>query len=271
MTPPPPELTGERLTRWTPAQLFSIVKHGIKFTGMPAWPTLSRDDEVWAMVAFLTRLPATDRDEYRQLAGGTASDDNAAVPVGTIGAEPAPDLALAVCARCHGRGGTGRDGLFPSLAGQRADYLHAALRAFKDRSRHSATMSEIAARLNDADMRTLATYYERLPGRVPASAGDLVAVSRGSAIATRGSVERDIPACNECHGPAASPKNPAYPRLAGQYSSYLVQQLELLKQRRRGGSPRVNLMHAVVDRLGPQDIRDAALYYASLPPANPIE
>mgnify|MGYP003298824914 CR=1 FL=1 len=28
------------------AELFSIVKHGLKFTGMPAWPTQSRDDEV---------------------------------------------------------------------------------------------------------------------------------------------------------------------------------------------------------------------------------
>jgi hypothetical protein len=40
-----------------PDELFYIVKHGIKFTGMPAWPAQQRDDERWAMVAFLRRLP----------------------------------------------------------------------------------------------------------------------------------------------------------------------------------------------------------------------
>ena len=35
MTPSPPALT-DRLTKWAPEELFSIVKHGIKFTGMPA-------------------------------------------------------------------------------------------------------------------------------------------------------------------------------------------------------------------------------------------
>jgi hypothetical protein len=52
MLPTPPELR-QRLSRWRPEELFSIVKHGIKFTGMPPWPAQERDDEVWAVVAFL--------------------------------------------------------------------------------------------------------------------------------------------------------------------------------------------------------------------------
>ena len=263
MTPPPPQLRGERLTRWTPPQLFSIVKHGIKFTGMPAWPAQGRDDEVWAVVAFLTRLPHTNRTEYRRLVGRDATGD-AVEPVATAGFEAPPEPARLLCARCHGADGTGRGGAFPSLAGQRTDYLHAALRGFRDRSRHSATMSEIAARLTEADMRALASYYEQLPGRTPPPA-EPDAASRGAIVATRGIPERDIPACVECHGPSDVPKNPAYPRLAGQHAPYLAQQLELLKQRRRGGSPRVNLMHTVVDRLNPDEMRDVARYYASLP------
>jgi cytochrome c553 len=45
-----------------------------------------------------------------------------------------------------------------------------------------------------------------------------------------------------------------------------MQQLDLLKQRRRGGSPRVNLMHAVVDRLDSRDIQDVARYFAARSP-----
>jgi cytochrome c553 len=266
MTPPPPELNGERLTRWTPAQLFSIVKHGIKFTGMPAWPAQQRDDEVWQVVAFLTRLPEMSRAEYRQLVGREPRGDDPDTS-GTGGPSDAPETVTMTCTRCHGRDGTGRDGTFPSIAGQRGPYLDASLRAFADRSRFSATMAEVAGRLTERDIRAVASYYAQLPGRVtPVPGEDL---SRGQALATRGDPDREIPACAECHGPSDLPKNPAYPRLAGQHAGYLMRQLGLLKARHRGGTPRVNLMQAVAERLEPRDMQDVARYYATLSPAGP--
>jgi cytochrome c553 len=113
-------------------------------------------------------------------------------------------------------------------------------------------------------MRAIASYYEQLPAAVPARPADSAAVSRGAAIAEKGIPERDIPACIECHGPADVSKNPAYPRLAGQHARYLRLQLDLLKQRRRGGSAHVNLMHEVVDRLRTSHMQDVALYFSSL-------
>jgi cytochrome c553 len=273
MTPAPPALSGDRLTRWQPKHLFSIVKHGIKFTGMPGWPVQQRDDEVWAVVAFVARLSRMDRAEYRRLVQRDPPADARQLPVaGTLSpGTPSPRSSLQppqavreVCWRCHGVDGTGGEhAAFPSLAGQRAAYLHDALRAFADRTRFSGTMTEIAARLGEAEIREIAAYYEQLSARIAAPAADAAAFGRGETIATRGLPNREIPACVECHGPADVPRNPAYPRLAGQDSRYLMRQLELLKQRRRGGSPRVNLMHAVVDRLDVNDIRDVALYYAS--------
>jgi cytochrome c553 len=265
MTPPPPELTGERLTRWTAAQLFSIVKHGIKFTGMPPWPLQERDDEVWAVVAFLNALPRLDGSEYYRLVYGRSRGDQPAAEIPAAGRLQPPDAVRTMCWRCHGVDGTGRDGAFPSLAGQRADYLRAALGAFAGRSRFSGTMGEIAARLSDAEMRDLAAYYERLPLRGPTPHLDATVVARGAAIARSGIPDREIPACIECHGPSTIPKSPAYPTLASQHARYLALQLDLLKQRRRGGSARVNLMHAVVDRLEARDMQDVAEYYASTP------
>lgn len=263
MTPPPPALTGDHLTRWQPKHLFSIVKHGIKFTGMPAWPVQQRDDEVWAVVAFVSRLPRMEAAEYRRLIRrGSAAD--AARPQPTLDAtRPIPQAVGEVCWRCHGADGTGRDGAFPSLAGQRAAYIHDALRAFADRRRFSGTMSDIASRLGDAEIRNIAAYYEQLSARVATPSSDAAAMRRGETIATRGVAARNIPACIECHGPAEAPKDPAYPRLTGQHARYLALQLELLKERRRGGSERVNLMHSVIDRLDVTDIRDVALYFAS--------
>jgi cytochrome c553 len=62
------------------------------------------------------------------------------------------------------------------------------------------------------------------------------------------------------------PKNPAYPRLSGQYAEYLALQLTLLQSRRRGGSEYVHLMHSFVDRLTPGDIEDTAAFFAGLDP-----
>jgi cytochrome c553 len=261
MTPPPPEL-GQRLTRWSPKEMFAIVKHGIKFTGMPGWPVQERDDEVWAMVAFLRRFPTLDAEAYRQLIYGDTRQADAV-------ADPGSDSAIAtvrgVCSRCHGFDGTGRGaGAFPSLAGQRAAYVYGSLRAFRERQRFSGIMSEVAARLSDNGMREIAAYYERLPARRADRASDEAAIARGRGIATNGVPERDIPACVECHGPTAFPKNPAYPKLAGQHATYLIAQLTLLQERRRGGTANVNLMHTFVGRLRRTEIRDVADYYAHL-------
>jgi cytochrome c553 len=262
MTPPPPELT-DLLMRWTPEELFSIVKHGIKFTGMPAWPAPQRDDEVWDMVAFLRRLPQLDAAAYRRLASGDAEPVSEAPDLPVTGSQPPPMAVRNVCGRCHALDGSGRGpGAFPSLAGQRAEYLYASLRAFANRDRFSGIMSGVAANLDDEAMRRVAEYYAGLPPRA-GERSDQPSSARGAAIASRGVPDRDIPACVECHGPTDQPKNPVYPRLAGQHVRYLTQQLQLLQQRRRGGSANVTLMHVFVDRLRPDEIRDVTLYYGS--------
>jgi cytochrome c553 len=263
MTPPPPRLDAPRLGRWSPEELFTIVKHGIKFTGMPGWPVQQREDEIWGMVAFLRRLPTLDAAAYRQLVhGDVLHSDN--TRNGAASTRPAAVDNL--CSRCHAANGTGRGaGAIPSIAGQRSAYVYASLQAFRNRRRFSAVMSEVAAKLTDDTMREVAAYYERLPGRVTETSSDPAAVSRGRTIADSGIPGRDIPACVECHGPTTFPKNPAYPTLMSQHAAYLRSQLILLQARRRGGTANVNLMHAFVSRLRESEIRDAAEYYAALP------
>jgi cytochrome c553 len=263
MTPAPPALT-TRVARFRPEELFLIVKDGIKFTGMPAWPAQQRDDEVWAVVAFLRRLPSLDAESYRRITGG--ADTAGAPSTFALGATPdtssAPSAVRQVCWRCHGADGMGGSlGAFPSLAGQRASYLEASLKAFANRTRFSGIMSPVAAALDDQAMREVATYYETLPPR-PARATDAERDAVGTRLATVGAPVRDIPACLECHGAGTAPKNPAYPRLAGQHAPYLRAQLELMQQRRRGGTPNVDLMHVFVNRLTAAEIGAVSGYLA---------
>jgi cytochrome c553 len=268
MTPHPPALP-PRIADWDHEELFYIVKHGVKFTGMPAWPARQRDDEVWAMVAFLLTLPDLDAEGYRRLVHGDHTTPGAYAPLqGLLEPQTVPGAVTDSCARCHGQDGHGRGvGAFPKLAGQRPAYLFAALQAFARGERHSGMMEPIAAALSLEEMRQLALYYSSLPAPTPAPSPQetAVAIERGEEIASRGIPSQRIPSCADCHGPGPTRRNPFYPVLAGQHADYLVLQLELFKKEHRGGSAYAHLMHPVATRLTPQQMRDVALYYESRP------
>jgi cytochrome c553 len=254
MTPIPPYLpTG--LAGWKDAEVFYVVKHGIKFTGMPAWPTQQRDDEVWAMVAFLRVFPDLDGEEYSRLVSSESPP----------GIETIPRTALLNCRRCHGDEGLGRgEDAFPRLAGQSPDYLVASLQAFAGGQRHSGIMEPIAADLSPEEMRELATYYSKLPKSPRASpSAEEEGIQRGREIAERGIPAQRVPSCIDCHGPGVASLNSNYPRHAGQYADYLVSQLELFKNKQRGGTPYAHLMEEVAENLNAQQMRDVAAYYAS--------
>ena len=50
--PPAPQLPA-RMYPYTEAQLFWVIKHGIRNTGMPAWGGMLSNDEIWQLVSLL--------------------------------------------------------------------------------------------------------------------------------------------------------------------------------------------------------------------------
>ena len=73
------------------------------------------------------------------------------------------DRAVAACAGCHSPNGAGVPAQFPRLSGQHADYTEAQLKAFRDGPRkNSLQMTQIAARLNDREIRAVADYIAGL-------------------------------------------------------------------------------------------------------------
>lgn len=272
MTPHPPPLDAALLRAWSDAQLFYVVKHGVKFTAMPAWPSQRRDDEVAAMVAFLRALPSLDAGAYRRLVEGDTGVATASGAIAQLVPTDARPIALAAsCARCHGTRGEGRESAaFPRLAGQHERYQVGALEAYARGTRHSGIMQPIAAALSTSEMRALSAFYARQPAaqrQASAPAGEADARARGEDIAQRGIPARGVPACAECHGPSDGPQSDAYPLLAGQYADFLLLQLRMFKARQRGGSPYAHLMHEVAVRLDDEQMRDVAQYYEALAPA----
>jgi cytochrome c553 len=67
--------------------------------------------------------------------------------------------ASQTCVACHGIDGIGILPEYPNLAGQHADYIEVALKAYRSGQRKNAVMGGMAAPLTDADIRELAAYY----------------------------------------------------------------------------------------------------------------
>ena len=249
MTPMPPGLQGSPAT-WTPRELARIVRHGVKYTGMPAWIAPQRDDEIWAMVAFLRALPALSPQDYRRLAGLTPST-----------APASEDRVLAGCARCHGVDGGSDGGAFPVLGGQTEAYLQASLADFASGTRPSGIMQLAVDGLSAQDLARMARHYAAQRGlqqEPPAPTGGL-----GGRIARQGLPEADVPACESCHG--ASPRhNSAYPRLTGQDATHLRTQLQLFRDGRRGVTGQARIMQRIAERLPPEAVAAIAEFYSGV-------
>jgi cytochrome c553 len=272
IVPAPPALV-EAVRDWEPEELFWIVKNGIKYTGMPAWPTQERDDEVWAVTAFLLRMPELDPLDYRRFAMDTAAvgDATAEAAVRPMSSFGPVSEQLVNCARCHGRkGGGGGAGAFPRLAGQKAEYLYKALQSYAAGTRPSGIMQPIAAELDDREIRALATRYAAadVPWPAPLETEDPQARQRGAELFYQGLPAQSVPPCETCHGAKGRgvDKHPAYPALAGQFASYLEAQLDLWRSEGAASGPYAEIMRSIGHRLDPDQARDIAAYLASLPP-----
>ena len=62
--PPAPDMRAARTQALSDGELFSIIEHGIRLTGMPAWGNGTPEGErgSWALVHFIRRLPSLTAD-----------------------------------------------------------------------------------------------------------------------------------------------------------------------------------------------------------------
>lgn len=260
MLPPPPPL-GPVVVDKEAKEIFWIVKHGLKFTAMPAWSSQERDDEVWALTAFLDALPELSQREYRELSGAARavnerrSDDQLAE-----GSEP---VALTQCVRCHGDASMPPLGdLVPRLNGQPQAYLERALNEYAAGSRSSGIMQPVADLLEPDEVRRIAAWYAAL-GPAPAHrTADPQDIERGRALASGGDPERGLPPCRACH--SGQHRND-FPMLVGQNGRYLESQLSVFRTGGRDSTGYGQVMTVVARRLAPAQLREAAAYYQSLP------
>jgi len=299
MTPRPPYLPLQ-IKGDDDKAIFWILKHGVKYSAVPDWPTQLCDDEIWSMVGFVKTPPKLRYDVYRRVAFGEAAtpvatprldfgtapvlrryiSTNSDIPQGNINHYDFPASGptefgqtgdvVATCARCHGTAGTGRAvGAFPNLAILSPQYIRATLTSFASGRRYSAYMQTVADQLSPGQMAAAADYYARQPKAKSLAAATFAVpaadVAYGSQIALQGLRARKIGACSGCHALADADVR-QYPRLNGQNEDYLVNQMRLFRAGGRGNSGRYNPMVSVAKNLSDREIDAVSAYYAAQTP-----
>lgn len=191
----------------------------------------------YASLPIFTRVAAKEADR-----GETPEEDPfAAVKAMTEG-----------CGGCHGADGNSDLPGSPSLAGQHAEYLVDALKAYKDGRRKHDMMQAFVEPLGDAEIDEISFYYAAMkPKRATTPmAGDSFA---GRAPAA---------ACAVCHGDDGNIDDPKTPRLAGLDSEYLAAAIKAYQD----GSREHSVMQDIVAPLDSTDIVNMSAFYASKEP-----
>jgi cytochrome c553 len=84
---------------------------------------------------------------------------DAVLPTGSPATGTVPQKVSALCAACHGTNGVGITGVYPTLAGQHADYIARALVEYQKGDRKNPIMGAFAGQLSAAEVKAIADYY----------------------------------------------------------------------------------------------------------------
>lgn len=121
---PAPVNLVEAAREWQPAEIYWVVKHGIKLTGMAAWEYRLSDQELWDITAFVKMLPTVAPQQYKEWSRAEPPPQPVPMQAGTgatLGSAAAGKHAIEqyLCVTCHRIPGvTGADkDVGPTLAG----------------------------------------------------------------------------------------------------------------------------------------------------------
>jgi len=227
-------------------------------TKMPGMPNLAGLDQKYlvdAMKAY--QSGARKHDMMKSLLSGLSDADianlalyyalqkpaRAQTPV--AGDAAAGKAAAAACSGCHGEAGASAGPPNPSVAGQDAQYLVAALQAYKDGTRNDAAMKAAAAALDERTMKNLAAFYAAQQPQPPKVQKPL-------------STAEWAARCDRCHGVNGNSTDPKVPAIAAQRADYIEKVLHAY----RTGARKSGAMAAMAHMLTEADIENLAAYYA---------
>jgi len=161
------------------------------------------------------------------------------------------EMLAYTCLGCHGI--EGYRNAYPSyrvpkLGGQKAAYIAAAVKGYRDGTRTHPTMSAQASSLTDQDIDDVAAFI--------ASIGTATVAAGGSENTNLEAAQT----CVACHGQNGISVNPTWPTLAGQHEDYLIKAINQY----RDGTRKEAVMTQMAAALTDADVNLLARYYSRL-------
>ncbi|TAK83808.1 MAG: c-type cytochrome [Betaproteobacteria bacterium] len=227
-------------------------------SAMPGTPSLVALDPkyfIGAMQAYKSGQRANDM--MKGMAAGVSESDvsnialfyalqkPARAKTPAAGNAAAGKKAASACGACHGDSGVSGNPATPSLAGQDAQYLAAAVEEYKSGARKDESMKGPASELNERAIKDIAAYYASQQPQ-PLNVRRPLTVSEWT--------DR----CDRCHGPGGNSTDPMIPRLAAQRIDWLEQVLHAY----RTGTRKSTAMSAMSALLSEDDVKQLAAHYA---------
>ena len=167
-----------------------------------------------------------------------------------------------VCAACHAVDGNSAAPANPKLAGLNYEYLNKQLVNFKTGERKSAIMSGMVANLTPDDMKNLAAHYSSQPPK-KAMAKDPALALMGQKVYRGGVQGSGVPACASCHGAQGQGIPTQFPRLAGQHTDYIYDQLNKFRTGERANDG-AKMMRTIAAKMTDSDMKAVATYIQGL-------
>jgi cytochrome c553 len=195
--------------------------------------------------------------------GAARPGASAAAPAGN--AAKGRQMAEEVCGACHGLDGNSSIPSNPKLAGQHAEYLVKQLtdlaRAPSDPAgRQNPVMSGFAGMLTPEDRLNVAAWFSSQTAS-PGVARAKEDLDFGQKLYRTGIVEKAVPACAGCHGPAGAGIPTLFPRVGGQQGDYVEAQLRAFRDGSRRNNP---TMREIAFRLSDPEIKALSDYMSGL-------
>ena len=173
----------------------------------------------------------------------------APAPAAQAGDPAAGKTKIELCASCHGETGVSADLPGPTLAGQNAAYLAAAVEAYKTGERSNPMMTPVAGAVEQSDIPDIAAYFASLKCDSPLNGADRLAAAR----------EAGALVCTNCHGANGISGARSAPNLVGQTKDYLANTLQAYASGARSNV----IMSALTKGMSDADTEKLAAFYAS--------
>ncbi len=189
-----------------------------------------------------TELRGMNRVEMENLALYYASQTPVRRGKPTVGDPEAGEPLTARCGGCHGAHGVSHDVTTPTLAGQDAQYLVSAIKAYRDQTRvHDIMLDDNT----DQEIADIAAFYATQESKA-AHVGPIT-------------VQELSAKCDRCHAPGIENPAMAIPKIHGQDRDYLIRALRAYHDGKRGSS----LMHNMSLPYSEAIIESVASLYAN--------